>query len=936
MPIEKYKVEHKFGIISHSQRILLENRLENKSKTSVPPGTYSRRRRHYEITENFIAKFNDSSLDGQENLLPFATKMLARVKRRVGLREGGEGDHVSLPKAWAELSLLAQLNNKELQEESLEVLITSLNQAPLLQSHIPSLFFLAMTALHWLRKIGVNQPCLRTGELKLIKMGHVVFVRLYYFYLNNSLTQGYMKEKQALLIYLAGLSEQQYVYRSFPGSLLALRFMNEVGYLICKGVPVPQEQCATSPTTIEPSRSFPGGSNSGEIPHVNSKASKESFIGYPYMEKIAEEEQHSHSPTAMRTHTSVESIHDVSATLWHILDVWRCTMHKGIGLKQALDGLSVCGTGMAAESWLDVSCAFSILAHTCSTNLSALQTFQSLAAGAFPRPAALAEIHARHLNLCEHCHSGFIGDPSAHALHQEEEIINDGLPAGSDYLSVGQTPSFVRGLREFANLSHIEKNERKQPPESIETESLRSRDEKHESSSEASFADVSSIESEGQTRRKGGKMPRRASSKQFRSSYKSFQFENGSSSSEEEETRKPKEKVTKRNSSKERLGTGVRFQTEEPGTSDTEVKPHSGTPKPGEPLERELTKGSLYSGQTAGSTVTIPLVDDDKSEGPSITKTGTSLMNDMIGAYGWPWELVYLYTEAMTSVCLHGNSSLVQKVALLGSEAYKKPKVLGKKGTVQASGLGLADMLKFKLPETKVSANKDWSWRIRFAAVQGLVRVSRHSYGDSIKDGMCSTAWNLLMRHHSTEKDMRVLEALKLAQVEVEMDKGSRAYPSMLISHIAAGLASTMLPQLPPIIDLPEMTLRPKSRVAKVTGSPPKRAPTRPSLRQEILLATASYEPPEGYGARMNKELMTVIKDQWRKQLHIDEEEEEAEKRKREGEKILREEMDGKADGKMDGKKDGTQSSIKEENLDGVDDGCGMLSSVSGRLSIKE
>lgn len=141
---------------------------------------------------------------------------------------------------------------------------------------------------------------------------------------------------------------------------------------------------------------------------------------------------------------------------------------------------------------------------------------------------------------------------------------------------------------------------------------FRSRDEKHETSSEASFADVSSVESEGQTRRKGGKMPRRASSKQFRSSYKSFQFEDGSSSSDEEETHKPKGKVTKRKPSKERLGTGVRFQTEEPGTNDNEIKPTSGTPKPGESLEREFTKGSLYSGHTAGSTVSIPLADDSK------------------------------------------------------------------------------------------------------------------------------------------------------------------------------------------------------------------------------------------------------------------------------------------------------------------------------------
>jgi len=49
--------------------------------------------------------------------------------------------------------------------------------------------------------------------------------------------------------------------------------------------------------------------------------------------------------------------------------------------------------------------------------------------------------------------------------------------------------------------------------------------------------------------------------------------------------------------------------------------------------------------------------------------------------------------------------------------------------------------------------------------MQGLARVSRHGSGDSTKDGMRGVAWNLLMRHHSEERDMRVLEALKLAKV---------------------------------------------------------------------------------------------------------------------------------------------------------------------------
>ena len=45
------------------------------------------------------------------------------------------------------------------------------------------------------------------------------------------------------------------------------------------------------------------------------------------------------------------TIHDVSPTLWHALDVWRSTHYRAAGLQQALHGLSLCGTGLATESW---------------------------------------------------------------------------------------------------------------------------------------------------------------------------------------------------------------------------------------------------------------------------------------------------------------------------------------------------------------------------------------------------------------------------------------------------------------------------------------------------------------------------------------------------------------------------------------------------------
>ena len=45
------------------------------------------------------------------------------------------------------------------------------------------------------------------------------------------------------------------------------------------------------------------------------------------------------------------SVHDLSPTLWHALDVWRCTNHLGGGLAEALQALATCGMGLSNENW---------------------------------------------------------------------------------------------------------------------------------------------------------------------------------------------------------------------------------------------------------------------------------------------------------------------------------------------------------------------------------------------------------------------------------------------------------------------------------------------------------------------------------------------------------------------------------------------------------
>lgn len=52
----------------------------------------------------------------------------------------------------------------------------------------------------------------------------------------------------------------------------------------------------------------------------------------------------------------------------------------------------------------------------------------------------------------------------------------------------------------------------------------------------------------------------------------------------------------------------------------------------------------------------------------------------------------------MTSICMNGQSSVIQKTALLGSEANRKVTVYGKRNAISVEGLGLLDLLKLRFP----------------------------------------------------------------------------------------------------------------------------------------------------------------------------------------------------------------------------------------------
>ncbi|XP_077867334.1 transmembrane protein 232-like [Saccoglossus kowalevskii] len=232
MPITRVPIVHKFGIISQSQREELQERLMKQAfKQGVSSDNRRTTRNPLDITDDFISQYNSASThDEKKRVDDIATKMISRSRRRAGIKDGGHGNHVDLPRAWSELSILAQCQGK-VQEEALDILITSLDQAPVIRGHIPSLFFLAETTLYWLRTDAMTQPYLRSGEIKLLKMGHLVFTRLFYHHMSGHL-HGHSEFKNRLVAYLEGFSDCQEAYSPYPGAHLSLRYISEVGKMI--------------------------------------------------------------------------------------------------------------------------------------------------------------------------------------------------------------------------------------------------------------------------------------------------------------------------------------------------------------------------------------------------------------------------------------------------------------------------------------------------------------------------------------------------------------------------------------------------------------------------------------------------------------------------------------------------------------------------------
>ncbi|XP_062334961.1 transmembrane protein 232 [Osmerus eperlanus] len=232
MPISSVPVVRRLAIISQTHKADLQKRLLSEREKIRTTKHFTTVRNPFEITEQFITKYNLSyGSDEQEKYVEQAKQLLIRSQRRAGLKCMGEEEYVELPLAWTELLLLGVCLGK-IQNDSLDSLLMSLDHAPVQAQHIPSLFYLAESVLYWVCSDTAQKPSIYTCEVKMLKLGYLVFLRLFLFHISGNLTQ-YQRSKSHLHSFLKALSQCQPSYEPYPNILFYVDFMLHTGEIIC-------------------------------------------------------------------------------------------------------------------------------------------------------------------------------------------------------------------------------------------------------------------------------------------------------------------------------------------------------------------------------------------------------------------------------------------------------------------------------------------------------------------------------------------------------------------------------------------------------------------------------------------------------------------------------------------------------------------------------
>ncbi|CAF3417621.1 unnamed protein product [Rotaria socialis] len=240
MPVQKIPYAHRFGIISTSYKEKIQKDIQQRQQqeSDRSSSAYSidqgKKNLILEVTEEFVRDYNRASPTEKPKLNDLIYRMLQRLKRKSSQCQVHSNRPIQLQMAWAELCLLSQCKSSY-QEECLTTLYRALIYSPLSANQIPTLFFLSETILYWLKNDAILEPFLTSTELKLLKIGQVVFQLLYFHYLEGS-TGPYEEFKVRLHTYLEGLEECEAAYSSYPNAVWCIHYIESIGSVLVASV----------------------------------------------------------------------------------------------------------------------------------------------------------------------------------------------------------------------------------------------------------------------------------------------------------------------------------------------------------------------------------------------------------------------------------------------------------------------------------------------------------------------------------------------------------------------------------------------------------------------------------------------------------------------------------------------------------------------------
>ncbi|XP_006876873.1 PREDICTED: transmembrane protein 232-like, partial [Chrysochloris asiatica] len=283
------------------------------------------------ITRELILRYNHTqNLREKEYLREIIRKNILRCKRKLGLKTLGSGKHVNISTGWIEATYLAQCKG-DIQEDALNMLYASLDHAPFDYDQLPALFFVAESVLYRLCCDAFIKTYLYSVEMKLAKIGYLVFLRLFIFCFHGCLAD-FKEHLLRLRPYLQALSLSEDTYYKYPNIFSNVAF-------ILKTSEIMYERVLFSESTFS---------------HKGNTEDDENVYSY------------------------IKGGYEVDHLLWHCVAVWSCVQNNSRKLNNVLEHLKFQKTQLLKKYWLDSALTLLVLGEASKLNMACLKALMDL------------------------------------------------------------------------------------------------------------------------------------------------------------------------------------------------------------------------------------------------------------------------------------------------------------------------------------------------------------------------------------------------------------------------------------------------------------------------------------------------------------------------------------------------------------------------------